>query len=170
PEFSADMIMLHKNKVDEKGRFYMGKQAARMEMGEKKEPVIVFRIDQDVMWTIIDKDKTYMAMKMKYNALANYRPEGFSETCNGTETIDGHLCDKCLSVGKFMGKKVSTNIWKARDLNGAVIRNLDNKGTGSELKNIIKGPQPNSLFEAPAGYKKIELPGSLGDLMKGMMK
>ena len=38
------------------------------------------------------------------------------------------------------------------------------KGRGMELRNIQEGPQQASLFEIPAGYKKIEM----GDMMKGM--
>ena len=168
PEFSADMVMYHKNKVYDEGKFYMGKDAGRMEMQKKMRQTQIFRMDKDVIWMVMDKNKTYMEMKMQYNALVNYRPEGFSESCTAGETIDGHPTQQCHLTGQFMGKKVENDIWKATDLGGVVIRNRDGKGNGNELKNIVRGPQPAELFEPPAGYQKMVMPGGLGDIMKGL--
>lgn len=166
-QYSADMQMLNNHKVFDSGKFYIGKNAARLELTKSKQTQIQ-RYDKDVVWILIPSNKTYMEMQLQYNALVNYKPAGFKEEYVGEESLDGHPCKKYQISGKFMGKNVSSTIWKAQDLGGTVIKSIDKKGDGIEVKNIQKGTQPASLFEPPAGYSKMTLPGGMGDILKGL--
>lgn len=170
PQLSADLAMYHKNKVFDEGKLYIGKNASRMDFMKKLHQTHVYRLDSDKIETWVHNEKMIMEMKMQYNALVNYKPEGFSENCVGEETLEGHPCQKCVQTGRFMGKNVETTVWKAKDLSGMVIKNMDAEGNGMAIKNVALGPQPESLFQAPKDYKRMTLPTGLGDLLKGMTK
>lgn len=167
PEYSADYYTVHQNKATGRGKIYMGKNAVRLEMGKM---IQILRVDKDLSWTLMPESNSYMEMKLQYNMLLNAKPEGFSEECLGGETIDGHPTKKCRLTGKIMGKSMTTTLWKAQDLAGTPIRNVNDEGSGTEMKNVVLGAQPAGLFEVPAGYKKIVLPVGMGDMMKEMTK
>jgi hypothetical protein len=74
----------------------------------------------------------------------------------GTETIDGHPCDKYKVTITYKSEKPQEGfIWNARDLGGMTIRseveNKDFKMT-TDLKNIVLKSSPASVFEIPQGY------------------
>lgn len=167
PEFSADMILLNKNKPFDEGKFYLGKSGGRLDLMKKAKQTQIFRFDTDTIEVWMHEGKMIMEMKMQYNALVDYKPEGFSEVCIGEEVMDGHPCQKCIMSGKFMGKNIKTTVWKAKDLRGMVIKNMDEEGNGTVIKNIALGPQSISLFQSPAGYRKMTLPAGMGDILKG---
>jgi hypothetical protein len=84
----------------------------------------------------------------------------------GSETIDGHPCDKYKVVVTYKSEKPQEGfIWNARDLGGMTIRseveNKDFKIT-TDLKNIVLKSSPASVFEIPAGYTEAK---SFMDLM-----
>lgn len=168
PQLSADLTMYQKNKVFDEGKLHVGKSASRMDFTKKMKQTHIYRFDADKIEAWMHNGNMIMEMKMQYNALVDYKPEGFSETCSGEETIDGHPCQKCVMTGKFMGQNVKTTIWKAKDLNGMVIKSSDEKGSGMSIKNIARGPQSDTLFQAPAGYHRMTMPGGMGDILKGM--
>jgi hypothetical protein len=74
----------------------------------------------------------------------------------GSESIDGHPCDKYKVVITYKSEKPQEGfIWNARDLGGMTIKseveNKDFKMT-TELKNIVMKSSPASVFEIPQGY------------------
>jgi hypothetical protein len=85
----------------------------------------------------------------------------------GSETIDGHPCDKYKVVITYKNEKPQEGfIWNARDLGGMTIRseveNKDYKMT-TDLKNIVLKSSPASVFEIPQGYTQAK------DFMELMM-
>jgi hypothetical protein len=85
----------------------------------------------------------------------------------GSETIDGHPCDKYKVTITYKSEKPQEGfIWNARDLGGMTIKseveNKDFKMT-TELKNIVLKSSPASVFEIPAGYTQAK------DFMELMM-
>ncbi len=104
----------------------------------------------------------------------------------GSETIDGHPCNKYDAVFYLKDKpaeKYKAVIWEAKDLGGLVIRNETMlppaKAPGgrskivTELKEIKVGAAQASLFEVPKDYRKVnnmmEMMGGM-DKMKEMFK
>ena len=78
----------------------------------------------------------------------------------GTETIDGHPCDKFKVVITYKSEKPQEGfIWNAKDLGGMTIKseveNKDFKMT-TELKKIVLKSSPASVFEIPQGYTEAK--------------
>ncbi len=167
-QLSADMTMFQKNKVFDEGKLYVGSSAGRMDWPKTLKQTQIFRFDSDKIEGWMHNGKMIIEMKMQYNALVHQLPEGFREECVGEEVLDGHPCQKCKISGTFMGQKINSTVWKAKDLN-MIIKNMDDNGNGTVIKNIALGPQPSNLFEAPKDYRKLTLPGGgLNDILKGM--
>jgi hypothetical protein len=85
----------------------------------------------------------------------------------GSETIDGHPCDKYKVIITYKNEKPQEGfIWNARDLGGMTIRseveNKDFKIT-TDLKKIVLKSSPASVFEIPQGYTQAK------DFMELMM-
>ena len=85
----------------------------------------------------------------------------------GSETIDGHPCDKFKVVITYKSEKPQEGfIWNAKDLGGMTIKseveNKDYKMT-TELKKIVLKSSPASVFEIPQGYTESK------DFMEIMM-
>lgn len=162
PEFSADVHMIHNGQVFQKGKLYMSKGAVRMEMAMPGAPMSmthIQRMDKGVLYMMMP-NKTYMEQPLPYNPMTHHEiPAGWTQSCGPGEIVDNHPTEKCVMTGLIGGKQTTTTIWKAKDLNGAVIRNLGDQGAGMEFKNIVAGPQPAALFEPPADYRKMDLKG-----------
>ncbi len=78
----------------------------------------------------------------------------------GTETIDGHPCDKYkVVITTKDGTTQEGFIWNAKDLGGMTIRseveNKDFKMT-TELKKVVLRSSPASVFEIPQGYTEAK--------------
>ena len=104
----------------------------------------------------------------------------------GTETIDGHPCNKYDAVFYMKDKpseKYKATLWEAKDLGGLIIRNETtlppDKARGgkskivTELKDIKLGAAQASMFEVPKDYRKannmMEVMGGIekmGDMFK----
>lgn len=173
PDLSADVQMVQGDKVFGQGKIYMTKTATRMEMtvqGMSLPLTNISRLDQKVMWMLMP-NKTYMEQPLPWDhAVINEVPAGWTQDCSPGEMIDGHPTDKCVIKGTIAGKATSTTIWKAKDLNGIVIRNLGQGNSGMALKNIVVMPQPPNLFEIPAGYQKLDPAAGMAEMMKKMKK
>jgi len=78
----------------------------------------------------------------------------------GEESINGYLCDKYAFTyhDKSMGTQYQ---WISKKLK--VMIKMDSEGSpfkmSTEFKNIKEESVPDSLFELPAGYTKISIPG-----------
>jgi hypothetical protein len=111
----------------------------------------------------------------------------------GSETIDGHPCIKSDAVFYHKDRpqeKFKATLWEAQDLGGLAIRTEmmipEGKAMGkaggkmvSEIKEIKVGAAAASMFEIPAGYKKVNSmgevmgmgqPGNMQEMMKQMQK
>lgn len=111
----------------------------------------------------------------------------------GNETIDGHPCVKYDSVYYRKSKpdeKHKATIWEAQDLKEFPIQmeitvpaNPKYPGSGGKMlikyKDVKLGAATASMFEVPAGYKKVNSPqevmgfggmGNMEEMMKKMPK
>ena len=92
-------------------------------------------------------------------ALRQFFPDGSAvELLNmGNETINGRQTEKwVMQQTRPDGNSEKTFQWYDPVL-GIIIKEVMSGGFTRELRNIKLGKQPVSLFEIPAGYKKIEL-------------
>ena len=129
--------------------------------GAEQSPVsrvtLISRGDRKTGYTLYPNVKKYLVHTE--NGERGERPK-VEKTNAGSETIDGHLCDKFkVTVTYKDGKAEEGFIWNARDLGGMTIRseveNRDVKVT-TDLRNIVLKSSPPSVFEVPAGYTQAK--------------
>lgn len=172
-EFSADAITTVAGHVM-RGKVYVKGNNMRQEItAGGMTTITILRPDKRVMWHLQPAQKTYMEMagsKMK----GSYGPGWEKEIEKlavrkslGTEMMNGQLCDKAFYT--YRDKTMGTmTLWVSKRLKFPV-KMVGKSSQGSmtmEHKNIKETKLPNSLFEVPAGYKKMAMPTMPG--MSGM--
>lgn len=151
----------------------------RIETPMMKGIVTITELDLKKMIMMSTVSKTYTEQSVGEEMPSLYDPKVvFEKKKIGTETIDGHPCIKYDTL--FYHKdnpsdKYRATVWEAQDLGGLMIRNevimperLRMGGPSkvvSELKDIKLGTAKASMFEVPAGYKKVN---SMMEMMGGM--
>ena len=169
-EFSADTIMKHKNAGETSGKIYYKADMYRMDMKSPQEMIMITRMDKQVIWNIMPSQRMYMEMpfNLTNRPMVEEKIEGEVERKKlGNEIVNGHPSDKFLITIKTNDTEHQVYQWWATDINFPVKNAAVDGSWVQEYKNIKLGPQPNSLFEVPGGYKKLEMPGGLN--MMNMM-
>lgn len=164
-EFSADTVMTHKKGVTT-AKIYFKTAKFRTEMKMPEEVIVITRIDKKVIWNIMPKDKMYMEMALTANMQSKPRVEEKFEgeidrKLVGNETVDGHPAKKYLITYKWDNKQNQVYQWWATDINFPVKTSAVDGSWMQEFKNIKMGSQPDSLFEVPSGYQKMQIPGGM---------
>ena len=157
-DFSADTVYTaegHKTT----GKIYSKSDRFRMEMTGPQQMISISRMDKKVAWSIFPAQKSYMEMQLDPGMAPKTEIRGEIERKQvGAETIDGHPAKKYLVTYKDGSKTAQIYQWMAMDINFPVkTADINNKWT-QEFRNIKVGPQPDNLFELPAGYKKMQIP------------
>ncbi|MBW1743192.1 MAG: DUF4412 domain-containing protein [Deltaproteobacteria bacterium] len=170
-EFSADMVQTMPQGVF-KGKFFVQENNFRQETemaGEKQ--IMIFRHDKDAVWMLMPREKMYM--EMKSDPQTQNVPQVDHKTMEdmaekkylGTETVNGYVCEKNQYTyhDKSMGTMTQ---WFSKELNFPVKMEMDGPSghMTTEYKNIKEKKLSDALFEVPAGYQKMSMPG----MMPGM--
>jgi len=151
----------------------------RIENPMMKGIVTITELDLKKMIMMSTVSKTYTEQSVGEEMPSLYDPKVvFEKKKIGSETIDGHTCIKYDTVFYLKdnpAEKYRATVWEAQDLGGLMIRNevimperLRMGGPSkvvSELKEIKLGAAEASMFEVPAGYKKVN---SMMEIMGGM--
>lgn len=175
--FSATMVATAKSRVTQM-KYYVTGGAIRMETEQNgKQSIVIMRTDCGLMWTIMPQQKMYMEIDFgAFKSLAKGlggTPGGsnvtnavrmpdakFTREKIGTEQLGPYFCDKYRFTVISESKTYSGVMWAARQLNGFPVKWLDERtGNTIEYRDIDLGPQNPSLFEPPAGYRKMTMPG-----------
>jgi hypothetical protein len=82
----------------------------------------------------------------------------------GSETVNGHPTTKYEVTAKTDDKVTQIHQWWATDIHFPVKTAAVDGSWSMEYRDIKIGSQPDSLFEVPAGYKKMSIPGMPGDM------
>jgi len=160
-EFSADTITTFKGEQQTKGKMYYKPDRFRMDMKVHEEMIVITRIDKKVLWNIMTKEKMYMEMPfdLKNKPKVEEKFEGEIDRKEvGRETIDGHPTIKYLITYKVDNKKDQVYQWMATDINFPVKTSAVDGSWTHEFRNVKIAAQPDSLFEVPAGYQKMQMP------------
>jgi len=163
-EFSADTITTMKG-MKTKGKMYFKPDKFRVDMEVPMQMIMITRIDKKVVWSIIPEEKIYMEMPfdLKKKPMVDEKIDGEVERKYlGDETIDGHPTKKYLVTFKVNGQTEQIYQWWATDIKLAIKSAAVDGSWVHEFKNVKTGPQPENLFELPAGYKKMEMPAGMG--------
>ncbi|MGH9805449.1 MAG: M48 family metalloprotease [Candidatus Acidiferrales bacterium] len=163
--FSADMISTYEGKKH-RMKVYSRERAFRMEVSEGGAGSIsIMRYDRRLMWAVIPDQKMYMEMPMQPGRSLNeaaYDPEAKVEReVLGTEKVGPYTCVKARVKVTSQGNTYSGLQWAAQELEGFVVKMVDEKsGATVEYENVKLGAPDAALFEPPAGYTKMQMPGS----------
>jgi outer membrane lipoprotein-sorting protein len=176
-EFSADMVQTMGSRSST-GKVYVKGDKIRNEttQGPQKATVIV-RMDKRVVWMLHPEQKAYMEMQAgKQQPRPLNDPKWQTEmkklgtlTRAGQETVNGYPCDKYVLVyrDKTMGTQYQ---WISKKLKFPI--KIETKGSRfsmvMEYKNIKERRLADSLFEVPAGYKKMSMPQMPPGMRGGM--
>lgn len=168
-EYSADTTMETAHGAME-GRVFHARGKERREMNASGERMVsITRQDKKVMWMLMTEQKAFMEMPLgssqDQNDLSGWT---FEQTVVGPEEIDGLKTTKAKVIAKGpRGEKMGGFWWTTGD--GVMVR-MDmlavEKGSKmrikTELKNLKVGKQDPALFEVPAGFSKMQMPGMGG--------
>jgi hypothetical protein len=166
--FSADMETTSaKGSFTSKVFFKDGKM--RVERTQPRESVNIRRPDKKVVWILNVDRKTYMEIPLnmsKEDIQSKLRDPNIKTDKEfiANEVVDKHPAKKYhLTITKNGKKENSGYIWEATDLSNFVVKyQSEDKKTTIIWKDIKKGGVADSLFELPAGYKKIDMPAVPG--------
>jgi hypothetical protein len=183
-DFSADQFVYepaHPEQVLNIGKVYVGKGRMRQEMRPPRGPQVVYLIDPTGghFWELMPENKTVVDMGEMFRkmggmmgasqqSMATLKPTDPSHPCAdsknvtcqkvGAETINGRSTQKWEFTSAVFGKQSKSYQWIDPQLYIAV-KHADDHSV-RELRNIQEGPQPDSLFEIPADYRKVTSPGT----------
>jgi len=177
--FSADMqvstMQAGPAARDMSGKLYVSQQAMRMDMSGEgpRQAIIINTFATKTVDILMPQQQMYMEHKAGDNPLHRgpnpsdvhpYDPKNPcasdpSTTCKnlGTETVNGRSCDHWQITHK--DGNVS-DVWIDNKLHFPI--KTVSEGTTWQLTNIKEGPQDASLFQIPAGYHKMDMPGMGG--------
>ncbi|MGE5527816.1 MAG: DUF4412 domain-containing protein [Patescibacteria group bacterium] len=162
--FSADMVQTVKKK-DTIGKIFVKQNKIRQELVDDKgqATITILRMDKMVVWVLMPADKMYMEIDLAKNKTYQYyvnNPDMIADTEDlGTETVNGYVCQKVQYT--YKDKSLGTMVqWFSQRLQFAIKMEMKSRSvtTTIEYRNIVEGPQPDSLFEVPADYEKFAMP------------
>lgn len=163
-EFSAVVF----NKIanhEMQGKIYIKGDKARLESSTPLGPVIsILRLDKKAMWMLMPGQKTYMEIPIDKEAFAkvlNIPAVEASQKLPGTETINGYDTEKYETTVKTDGQEMKSTMWVSKNLGVPLKIETANKSFIQEYKDIKEGGVDDTLFELPAGYKKMTMPAGL---------
>jgi hypothetical protein len=145
-----------------------GKQRMEHSAGGR-ESIHIARPDKKVVWMLMPDRKVYMEMpfdsrKQDISSQLHDPAIKTDKEFLGNETVDNHPARKYhVTIIRDGKKEASGFLWEASDLNNFPVKHQNEDKTVSTVWKNIKFDGPtDSLFEIPAGYKKMEMP------MRGM--
>ena len=168
--FSADKVVTKRGKTTT-DKVYATPTAMREEgVQNGKKFISITRFDRKVLWSIMPDEKMYFEMAIpagaEVAAAMTELSKGMMKDAQvkqeslGSEQVEGFHCDKTRMTVSWEGITSTTTEWTAKELGGFVVKKQDEAlGEFTEYKNIRLGPQDPSLFELPAGYKKMSMSG-----------
>lgn len=166
-EYSADSVM-ETAEISMKGRVHYTPTRERREMvmGGGDKMTTITRHDKKVAWTLMPAEKMYMesniAKTKSKDDLSSYKIE---QTVVGPETVNGVKTtkSKIIMTGP-KGEKMGGFMWTTKDnivvkMDAIAIDKKQKHRFKTELTNLKVGKQDPKLFEVPAGYEKMSIPG-----------
>jgi len=169
-EYSADSV-LETAEVSMKGHVNYTPTRERREMvmgsgGDKM--IMITRHDKKVAWTLMPSEKMYMEVSLA-QASANAKDDTskykIEQTVIGPETVNGVSTtkSKIIMTGP-KGEKMGGFMWTTKEnivvkMDAIAIDKKQKHRYKTELTNLKIGKQDPKLFEVPAGYQKMSIPG-----------
>jgi hypothetical protein len=174
-DFSADVFDTQKSDTAAQAKIYISKDKIRVEPA-KKDPrgggAFIMNLATQTSTVLMDQQHMYMEMPVQMAAQRNaynfFRAGDVENACSawlGTAKNKGGSCHK---IGSDTVNGRSAIKYEGTNANGdsgtfwidpkiAFPIKWQGKNSSGELRNIVEGSQPASLFEVPAGYNKLDM-------------
>ena len=163
-EFSADLI-IDNPEGKFAGKVYIKGDKIRQEiLKEDMKQVTILRLDKGVTWNLMPDAKMYMEIpgigKEATDPEIEEKIKDMAEKKSlGKEKVKGYVCEKYQYIYHDESLGILTQ-WFSKKLNYPI--KTEYKAAAyhmlTEYKNIKEERIPNSLFEIPSDYQKMQLP------------
>jgi len=142
----------------------------RMESNTQgRKSINIIRPDKKVIWMLMVDSKTYMEIPVdmsKQDIQSKLHDPNIKTDKEfiANEVVDKHPTKKYhLTITTDGKKEKSGYIWEATDLGNFTVKyESEDKKMTTVWKNIKTGGVTDSVFELPAGYKKMDMPAMPG--------
>ncbi len=166
-DYSTDMVVLDRGQVIQTMKMFVAGPKSRLEgmsAGPLGRIVTIVRRDRGVTWTLYPDKHQYTERALSDTRqgkldLSNFDLANMKQERLGRETVLGYPCTKMRVTAGTMpnGQPLTSIVWVADSLDLPI--RLETMGFVQENRNLKVGPQPQSLFEIPAGYTRTNAPG-----------
>jgi outer membrane lipoprotein-sorting protein len=156
-EFSADLTIVSTSGMSMSGKVFVKGPKKRNEVNIRGYPATtILRQDKKVTWTLFPATKEYRETPLKFDPLNPGSDSPYDIKEMGQGKANGYDCKMILWTFKNP-EQGSVLQWFAPELDMAVRYQVKNKGgtmvTTTDYRNVKPGPQVDSLFEVPPGFK-----------------
>jgi hypothetical protein len=177
-EFSAEVVDLQKSGSPTMAKIYFTKDKMRAEPAgaNARGGAIIVNFATGSSIILMSQQHMYMDMPLATQSqrlgYAFFEADDVENACTYWQKSGHNQDGSCRKIGaesvngrstvKFETKNASGDVshfWLDSKLRFPV--KWDTTSSSGELRNIQEGPQPSSLFEVPAGYTKMQLPGGM---------
>ncbi len=170
-EFSADQI-LDNPEGKFTGKIYVKGNRQRQEFVKDGQRIVtILHREKGVIWNLMPEEKMYMEMPFleKGDMTVPQMEEELEKMAEkkylGKEKVSGYVCEKYQYIYHDKSSGMLTQ-WVSKKLNYPI--KLKHQGSNwhmyIELRNIKEQSLSDSLFEIPAAYEKMSIPGMPGGM------
>ena len=163
-EFSAVIFQRYQGKESQNNTYVKGDKVYREFSTGNGRTIVILRPDKTVIWMIMPDQRMYMEMPYTEAMVKDLKvaaQDVATEKHLGTETVSGYLTDKYETTVKDNGGKIKHFMWVSKQL-GVPIRTSSPDGSFfMEYRDIQEGSVADNVFEPPAGFEKMALPGGM---------
>jgi hypothetical protein len=177
-EFSAEIVDLQKPGTPSKIYFAKDKMRIESPSSARTGGAVIVNYATQMSMVLMPQRQMYMEMPMQAQSQRMGSTAAFFHTgdvenaCGDWQKIENQQGASCHKVGSETVNGRSTVKYETTNASGDVghfwldpkLRfpvKWDGKNSGGELRNIQEGTQPASLFEAPAGFTKMDMGGMM---------
>jgi len=165
-DFSATIVTESEGNVTTSKICTSGMKSRMEVLGKKDNAIVIGRRDKNVSWMVMPAQHMYMEMPFRQDTATrlNEPDAKVDKKLVGSDKVDGHPCKKYHVTTTIDKKKDSGYSWEASDLGNMMVKYQTEDGKMTTTWKDIKfgGGSDDSLYEVPAGYKKMNMPSMPG--------
>jgi Domain of unknown function (DUF4412) len=175
-EFSGDLD--DSKRPDNQTKIYFAKDKVRFDTkgSDAKGGSVLMNLTTQSMIVIMPQQHMYMEMpaqmKDKRNVFSFFKTTDVENACGDWLKLADNKGGSCHKIGSADVNGRSTVQYEGTNAKGEVSHvwldpklrfpiKWQTKNSDGELRNIQEGPQPDSLFEIPAGFTKMDMGGMM---------
>jgi hypothetical protein len=174
-EFSADIVDLQKQGTPTQAKIYFAKDKLRIESQTSGGGgAIIVNLSTQTSTVLMAQQHMFMEMPAQAQSqrvsYAFFRAGDVENACADWQKMGHNQDGSCHKVGSETVNSRNTLKYEATNASGDVSHfwldpklrfpvKWQGKNSSGELRNIQEGGQPAALFEIPAGFTKMQMPG-----------